>query len=176
MATQLMHERKSKAFSILDKGEDGKAIYMIDPMKLGDSIHALFSNIHDLEQEAFVCVPLTTQLEVLDVYLVGLGTVDAVMCHAREAFRPAIMDAAHTVILAHNHPGGNPEPSKQDLQISRVLFLAGLILDIPVLDCLVIGRQNHPKYPAYYSLRENGYLDADAPKMQAAFMKLAGIK
>lgn len=84
--------------------------------------------------------------------MVSLGTLGASIVHPREVFRLAIMQAVASVIMVHNHPSGNPEPSEEDRRITRRLLDAGKIIGIELLDHIVIG----PK--AYKSFREEGLL------------------
>jgi DNA repair protein RadC len=74
------------------------------------------------------------------------------LVHPREVFRAAILDGAGAIILAHNHPSGDPTPSSEDIRITRQLVEAGKILDIEVLDHVVVGRGERP----FLSLRESG--------------------
>ena len=77
----------------------------------------------------------------------GLGTLDTVYTHAREIFRPAIVAAAHSLILAYNHPSGDPKPSDADLRTTRDLFRAGQLLKIDLKDHIIIGDPEHRSPP-----------------------------
>jgi DNA repair protein RadC len=70
---------------------------------------------------------------------VSEGTLTSSLVHPREVFGPAVREAAAAVIVAHNHPSGDPEPSGEDLAVTRRLIEAGRILGVPVLDHVVIG-------------------------------------
>jgi DNA repair protein RadC len=85
--------------------------------------------------------------------LVSEGTLDASLVHPREVFRLAITESARSIILLHNHPSGNAEPSPQDIAITRQLVSAGKLLDIPVLDHIIIAGEG------YTSLRERQLLE-----------------
>ena len=85
--------------------------------------------------------------------LLSTGTLDSLLVHPREVFRTAIVAAAHSLILIHNHPSGDPRPSEPDIRITRDLMRSGAILKIPVLDHIVI------RNPRHSSLRELGYVD-----------------
>jgi DNA repair protein RadC len=93
-------------------------------------------------QEEFHIVTLNTKHEVLTTYPITVGTLDASLVHPREVFRPAIKDAAAAVILVHNHPSGDPTPSREDLAVTRRLDSAGDLLGIKVLDHIVLGRDS----------------------------------
>ncbi len=85
--------------------------------------------------------------------LVSEGTLDASLVHPREVFRLAITESARSIILLHNHPSGNAEPSPQDIAVTRQLVSAGKLLDIPVLDHIIIAGEE------YTSLRERQLLE-----------------
>jgi len=103
------------------------------------------------EAECFVVLILNTRRKVKGHAFVSTGTLDTLLVHPREVFRPAIVAAAATVILMHNHPSGDPEPSEADVKVTRDLIRAGELIRIEVTDHVIIGATRH------YSLRENGY-------------------
>ena len=79
------------------------------------------------------------------------------LVHAREVFRTAILAAASAVILAHNHPSGDPAPSEADIKVTRDLIRAGQLLKIEVLDHVILGRPTPERAKDFSSLRELGY-------------------
>ena len=91
-------------------------------------------------QEEFHVVTLDTKLRPLDSHRVSVGLLDQAMVHPREVFRPAIRDAAKAILLVHNHPSGDPEPSAADLSATRQLESAGQVVGIEVVDHLVVAR------------------------------------
>ncbi len=91
------------------------------------------------KQEVFRVVMLNTKNELLSVEDVSRGSVDSSIAHPREVFRPAVRRSASSVILIHNHPSGNPEPSQNDLNVTDRLVKAGKVLGIEVLDHLIFG-------------------------------------
>ena len=95
--------------------------------------------LRDLPHEEFHVLLLNTQQEVLRDLMVTRGTLDASLVHPREVFRPAIAEGASSLILVHNHPSGDPTPSKEDLGVTEGLRTAGDVLGIEVLDHVVIG-------------------------------------
>ena len=106
------------------------------------------------KQEAFVVVLLDTRNRMIGSPRVAtLGLLGSSPVHPRETFRAAVRDGAASVIVAHNHPSGDPTPSKEDIDITRRLVEAGKILDIPVIDHLILGRAE-PGVAGYVSLRE----------------------
>jgi len=96
--------------------------------------------VHDAKQEEFHIVTLDTKNQVIATHQITVGTLDASLVHPREVFRPAIKDAAATVILVHNHPSGDPTPSKEDTAVTKRLESAGDVLGIQVLDHIILGR------------------------------------
>ena len=96
--------------------------------------------ITDCLQEQFHIVTLDTKNQVLDSHHITTGTLDASLVHPREVFRPAIRDAASSIILAHNHPSGDPKPSREDIAVTDRLSDVGKTVGIDVLDHIVMGR------------------------------------
>ena len=103
----------------------------------------------DRDKEHFWILCLNTKNNILRVELVTLGLLDQTMVHPREVFRPAIGCSAKCIILAHNHPSGDPTPSDKDETLTRRLIDCGAMLDIPVTDHVVIGEGD-----CYWSMRE----------------------
>ena len=106
-------------------------------------------------QEAFFALLLDTKKKVIGSPVECLrGLLDQCPVHPREVFREAVRQNAASVVLAHNHPSGDPTPSKEDIDITRRLLEAGRILGIRVVDHVIIGRPSDAT-PGYVSLREN---------------------
>ena len=103
------------------------------------------------ECECCVVLMLNTRRRVKGHYFVSCGTQDTILIHPREVFRLAIITAANAIVLAHNHPSGDPTPSEADIKVTRDLIRAGQLLKIEILDHVVIGR------PSFSSLRALGY-------------------
>ncbi len=114
------------------------------------------SPMEDMGQEAFVVMTLTTKNDVIQKHLVSLGTLNPALVHPREVFKVAIMDSAAAIILAHNHPSGDPTPSSEDIKITRQLVQAGKIIGIKVLDHVIIGSPDAGLFQPFLSLREAG--------------------
>ena len=85
------------------------------------------------------------------------GTIDTLLVHPREVFKSAIAANAAAVVLAHNHPSGDPTPSEADIKVTRDLIRAGQLLKIDVLDHVIIGRATPERPKDFVSLRELGY-------------------
>lgn len=106
----------------------------------------------DSRQEEFHVVTLDTKNHVMNDHLVSRGLLDQTVVHPREVFRPAIKDAAKSVILVHNHPSGDATPSDKDLTLTRRLEEAGKLLDIQVLDHIVVAADSTVSLREYESL------------------------
>ncbi|MDG2222828.1 MAG: DNA repair protein RadC [Rubripirellula sp.] len=91
-------------------------------------------------QEEFHLVTLDTKHKPIGTHQVTVGTLDAALVHPREVFRPAIRHAAAAVLLVHNHPSGDPKPSREDQLVTQQLTEAGKLLGIQVLDHIVVAR------------------------------------
>lgn len=105
-----------------------------------------------LPQERFAAVYLSTKNQLLRVQTLTVGTINASLAKARDVFRYALQCNAAAVVLLHNHPSGNPEPSQEDIDVTRRLVQAGDVMEIPVLDHIIIGDG------VFVSLCERGYL------------------
>lgn len=97
--------------------------------------------ITDCMQEQFHMVTLTTKNKVIRTHHITTGTLDASLVHPREVFRVALRDAASSIILAHNHPSGDPRPSPEDHAVTGRLERAGDVVGITVLDHIVMARE-----------------------------------
>lgn len=84
---------------------------------------------------------------------VSIGSISASIVHPREVYKPAIDHLASAIILMHNHPSGELKPSRQDIEITQTIQKAGMILDIPLLDHIIIG------HSGYLSLKEQGHME-----------------
>ena len=107
----------------------------------------------DRMKEHFWVIGLSTRNAIQYIDLVSLGTLNASLVHPREVFRFSILKAVSSIILCHNHPSGNAEPSEEDMKITRRLVEAGKIIGIEVLDHIVIGDRD-----SFYSFKERGII------------------
>jgi len=104
------------------------------------------------DREYFYTILLNNKNEVISKELISIGDLSSSIVNPREVFKPAIKRSAKSIILVHNHPSGNPSPSKADLMVTHRLIDAGDILDIGVLDHLIIG------HGLYVSLKKDNYI------------------
>jgi DNA repair protein RadC len=111
------------------------------------------------EQEKFWAIPLDNRGRPRGTYLVSLGTLTSTLVSPRETFRVAIAASAARLLVAHNHPSGDPQPSSADIAITRKIRAASEILDIPLQDHLILGQPSlDPLGIGHYSFRRAGYL------------------
>lgn len=96
-------------------------------------------NIKFKDVEHFVCLTLNGNHKLIGTHVVSQGLVNRALVHPREVFRPAIMDNAAAIIIAHNHPSGSLEPSADDKEVTRRIKQAGDIIGIGVLDHLIVA-------------------------------------
>ncbi len=100
---------------------------------------------------------LNTRRRLIRVEEISNGTIDTILVHPREVFKSAIAANAAALILAHNHPSGDPTPSEADVKVTRDLIRAGQLLKIEVMDHIIMGRATTGRAKDYASLRELGY-------------------
>ncbi len=108
--------------------------------------------------ETFQVLLLNTRRRLIgEPVKIADGTLDTILVHPREVFRPAIGNNAAALVLVHNHPSGDPTPSEADIKVTRDLIRAGQLLKIEVLDHVILGRMTQERQKDYVSLRELGY-------------------
>lgn len=95
---------------------------------------------------------LNARNELLAEVVVSLGSLSASIVHPREVFKPAMTCSAASIVIVHNHPSGDPTPSREDREVTRVLRDAGELLDIPLHDHVIIGADT------YFSFKDAGLL------------------
>ncbi|MZP31410.1 DNA repair protein RadC [Heliobacterium undosum] len=114
--------------------------------------YKLLERMRFLDKEEFRVVALNTKNQVLSIETISIGSLSSSIVHPRETFKPLLLKSAAACLLAHNHPSGDPTPSREDREITRRLVEAGRIMGIEVLDHIVIGDGR------YSSLKELGYI------------------
>jgi DNA repair protein RadC len=118
----------------------------------------LRETFRNAKQEVFHALLLDTKHFLIRDEQVTIGLVDRSHVHAREVFRSAIRESCSRIILAHNHPSGDPTPSAQDISCTRNLVAAGKVVGIDVLDHVVIGQRTPTRSRDYMSFREENLL------------------
>ncbi|HRQ42125.1 MAG TPA: DNA repair protein RadC [Chloroflexota bacterium] len=115
-----------------------------------DGANLLLGRMAHLQQEELWVILLDTRNRVLDISTIYRGSLNTSVVRIGEVFRPAVAAPAAAVIVAHNHPSGDPSPSPEDINVTRQLVKAGKLLDIELLDHLIIGNG------IFVSLKERG--------------------
>lgn len=109
-------------------------------------------HLHQQSEEYMYMVCMNTKLEMTSLFEISHGNVNSSIAGTREVMQKALLANAVSIILMHNHPSGDHQPSREDIEVTRRMVEAGKIVGIQVLDHIVIGR------PGYTSLKEKGYL------------------
>lgn len=111
-----------------------------------------YLRMQELPEEYMYMVCMNTKLDMIGVFEISHGNVNSSIVGTREVFQKALLANAVSIIFIHNHPSGDPTPSREDVEVTKRLIEAGKILGVHVLDHLIIGR------PGYSSLKEKGYM------------------
>ena len=109
-------------------------------------------DIRDNKKEHFVIFFLDARNQVIKKEIISVGSLNANLVHPREVFEPAVRNIAAQIVLAHNHPSGDPEPSEDDLEITKRLVDAGKLLGIEVIDHIIVVKND------YFSFKDKGLL------------------
>lgn len=117
-----------------------------------DVANLMLPEMKHLTQEHFVCLFLNTKNHVIGKQTIFVGSLDASIVHPREVFKEAIRRSSASIICLHNHPSGDPTPSREDIAVTRTLQEAGDLIGITLLDHVIIGDDS------YVSLKEQGYI------------------
>jgi DNA repair protein RadC len=115
-------------------------------------VKAIRAGIQDKAKEHFKLILLNSRNRVISISNISTGTLTTSLVHPREVFKEAITHSAASVVLAHNHPSGDPEPSEDDLKITKKLVESGKILGIEVIDHIIVGKNS------FCSFREKGLI------------------
>lgn len=107
--------------------------------------------LEDADREQVIVCCLDTKNQPLSISVVSMGILNSSLIHPREIFKTAILTNAASIMLFHNHPSGDPEPSNEDLSITQRIKEAGVLMGIELLDHIIIGTEGR-----YCSLKEKG--------------------
>ncbi len=176
-ATQLLNNNDLKALSVMDfeqlkkYGLSENTIYrIITAFELSrrlesisidakpkinspeDVYRKVYPYYREIKKEIFLVFLLDTKNQIIKQEVVSIGSLNANIIHPREVFKPAIEASAAHIIVTHNHPSGDPTPSREDIEITKKLQEAGSILGITLLDHVIIGEAKH------FSLKEAGHI------------------
>jgi DNA repair protein RadC len=128
------------------------------PVDSPDLVYDLLGpEMRALRIEALKVLLVDTRLRLRRIEEVSVGSVNESIAHPREIFRPAILHSAYGIVLAHNHPSGDPTPSGADQRLTRRLAECGALFQIPLVDHVIIGEPS-PGNPGYFSFKEAGLL------------------
>lgn len=124
-----------------------------DPIRGPEDIHRLLVPlVRDANCEHFYGVYLNARHAVMEVRLISVGSLNASIVHPREVFRPAVAMSAAALVIAHNHPSGQTDPSDDDLALTRRLVQVGELLGITIVDHLIVANGS------FTSFRQAGYI------------------
>jgi DNA repair protein RadC len=136
-------ERLAAAFELGRRVEQA-ALPVRPSLTSADRVQALLAPLlRGLERETFVLLLLDGKHRLRRREVVSIGTLTSSLVHPREVFRCAVREAAAAIVCAHNHPSGDPEPSPEDLEVTRRLIESGRLLGIPLLDHVILGGGRH---------------------------------
>ena len=146
---------QAKAATVLAALEIGRRIASAKPIEKihlscpQDVADFLMPRLRYAAKEQFVVILLNNKNKVIGTEVVSEGSLSSPIVHPREVYAPAILHHAAAIMVAHNHPSGDPKPSTEDTEVTRVLARSGKVLGIPMIDHVIIGDGN------YYSFLEN---------------------
>ena len=153
----LMHIKgvgRSKALAIACALELGKRRNSHKDAKIRSArdILPFVKNYSIQQKEHFLCITLNGSHEIIQIRIVSIGTINRTIVHPREISSEALMENAAAIIVCHNHPSGNCEPSEQDIETTKIIKCSADILGIPLLDHIIFSENN------YFSFVENKLL------------------
>ena len=147
----------ARAAQLLAAAEIGRRLWPdADPVPLvrgPENIFELTRDIRNSKREHFVGFYLNSRNQVIRREIISIGSLNASIVHPREVFVPAIAVSAASLILAHNHPSGDPTPSEEDLSITRRIQESGRLLGIELLDHVVVARDSYASFKERRLLR-----------------------
>ena len=111
-----------------------------------------YLHLHEQTEEYLYMICMNVKLEMIGVFELSHGNVNSSIVSVREMFQKALLANAVSIIVMHNHPSGDPTPSREDIQVTKRMVDAGNLLGVQVLDHIIVGR------PGYSSLKEKGYI------------------
>lgn len=143
---------KTKACQILASIEFVKRIFKNRSSLIVTNPKDIFKQLYDIKdnkKEYFIAFYLDARNLIIKREIVSIGILNASLVHPREIFEPAIKNLSAQIIIAHNHPSGDCQPSEEDILLTKRLIEAGKILDIKIIDHIIVSKDN------YFSFREN---------------------
>lgn len=117
-----------------------------------DVYSLMYPKMREQKKEKFITLYLDTKNQVLKEEVVSIGSLNASIVHPREVFKSALLESSASVIMVHNHPSGDPSPSREDIMVTEKLVEGGKLLGIDILDHIIIGDGR------YVSLKDEGFV------------------
>ena len=124
----------------------------VEPLRTQQDILARLQDMRTKKQEYFICLTLDGGQRLIAQRTITIGTLDSVLAHPREVFADAIVDRAASIVVAHNHPSGDPTPSTKDITLTQQLAAAGQLLGISLRDHIILTRTEHFSYRQHHML------------------------
>ena len=112
----------------------------------------MYPKMREQKKEKFITLCLDTKNQILKEEVISIGSLNASIVHPREVFKSALMESSASVIMVHNHPSGDPSPSREDIMVTEKMIEGGKLLGIDVLDHIIIGEGR------YVSLKDEGFV------------------
>lgn len=122
------------------------------PIKSTDDALDYFEHFRCKKQEYFICLSLDSRRKPISRHVITIGLLDVSLVHPREVYAKPITERAVSIIICHNHPSGVAQPSKVDIDTTRLIATAGLLLGVPLYDHLIIAATTQ------YSFKQTGLL------------------
>jgi len=148
----------TKAIELLAAFELGRRAsneYLTEKVKLlsPESIYLLLKDQFEMKtQEHFIALYLNTKAELIKKEVLFVGSLNSSLVHPREIFKHAVMNSAASIVIVHNHPSGDPTPSKNDIDVTKIIHQNSLMMDIKLVDHIIIGRNK------YFSFKEKNII------------------
>ncbi|WP_240420333.1 RadC family protein [Paenibacillus periandrae] len=145
---------ETQSFHLMSVFEMSRRIHGASPdeeiiIRSSNDVTKMLWDITNLDREHFIVIYLNVKNRVIGRETISIGSLNAAIVHPREVFKAAIRRGAASIICAHNHPSGKPDPSSEDIELTKRLVEAGEIVGIEVLDHIIVGQTT-------YSFKENG--------------------
>ncbi|MCM3478954.1 JAB domain-containing protein [Caldibacillus thermoamylovorans] len=150
-----MKEKSAKRVNIVSIKlvKESSLLYKERAIRTPEDGYSLMKQIlGDFDREAFIVISLDTKNQPTSINICHIGSLNASIVHPREVMKSVILSNGASFIVGHNHPSGNPTPSREDIEVTKRLVETGKIIGIDLLDHIIVGDNS------YVSLKEKGYL------------------
>lgn len=147
--TRMRHLKVVSIEMVKEKTYPFRTNTLRSPSDVEDLVREFIGNC---DRENFIVISLSTKNQVCNINVCHRGSINASIVHPRETFKTAILSNAASIIIAHNHPSGNCQPSREDIDVTNRIKEAGNILGIELLDHCIVSDSE------FYSMKEHGYI------------------